>query len=100
MDSFKSLVRKPSAFLPVIMSIVALSVVLGSIAEVGIDDLRSGDEGASAHIWQMLMAGQIPVIGFFAIKWLPGAAKQALGVLALQVGAALTAIAPVFLLRL
>jgi hypothetical protein len=45
------------------------------------------------------MAGQLPVVAFFAIKWLPRSPRQALLVLALQAGAALAALAPVFLLN-
>jgi len=51
------------------MSLVALGLVLGHIAMFG--GAREADEGAAAHLWQLLMAGQIPVIAFFAIKWLP-----------------------------
>jgi hypothetical protein len=46
------------------------------------------------------MAGQAPVVAFFAIKWLPRAPKQALYVLALQAGVALAAMAPVYFLHL
>jgi hypothetical protein len=46
------------------------------------------------------MAGQIPVIAFFAIRWLPRAPRQALIVLALQCIAGLAAAAPVFFLKL
>jgi hypothetical protein len=46
------------------------------------------------------MAGQIPVIVFFAIKWLPRTPGPAVLVLALQAVAGLAAIAPVFLLNL
>jgi len=46
------------------------------------------------------MAAQVPAVTFFAIKWLPRTPKQALQVLALQVGAALAALAPVFFLNL
>jgi hypothetical protein len=46
------------------------------------------------------MAGQMPVLAFFAIKWLPRAPKQTLYVLALQVVAALSSLAPVFFLKL
>jgi len=99
MDSVRSLVRHPSAFFPMAMSVLALAVVLSAVAEFGIDHMPK-DEEVHAHIWQLLMAGQIPVIGFFAIKWLPRAARAAFCVLALQVGAALTAVAPVFLLKL
>jgi len=42
----------------------------------------------------------VPIVAFFAIKWLPRIPRQALQVLALQVGAALAALAPVFFLKL
>jgi hypothetical protein len=46
------------------------------------------------------MAGQLPVLAFFAVKWLPRAPKQALCVLALQAAAALSSVAPVYFLNL
>ena len=93
-----TLLKKPSAFLPLVMSITALAIVLGYLAVNGV--VREPDEGTAAHVWQLLMAGQIPIIAWFAIKWLPMATRQALLVLILQVGAALSAAAPVFLLDL
>lgn len=97
-SSVLALTKRPSAFLPMAMSLTALAVVLGHIAMFGA--AREADEGATAHIWQLLMAGQMPVLAFFAIKWLPRAPRQALYVLALQAGAALTSMAPVFFLKL
>ena len=97
-DSFGTIVREPSAFLPLAMSLGALSLVLGHIAEFGI--VHEADEGTAAHIWQLLMAGQIPILAFFAIKWLPRAPKQALYTLALQAGAVLASVAPVFFLNM
>jgi len=92
------MIKQPSAFLPLAMSLAALATVLLHLARFGV--VREPDEGAAAHIWQLLMAAQIPIIGFFAIKWLPRAPKEALVVLGLQVGAVLAAMAPVFLLKL
>jgi hypothetical protein len=46
------------------------------------------------------MAAQVPIVAFFAIKWLPRSPKQALLVLALQAGAVLAALAPVFFFNL
>jgi hypothetical protein len=96
--SFGTIIRQPSAFLPVAMSLTALAMVLGFLAINGV--VHQADEGAEAHIWQLLMAGQMPIMAFFAIKWLPRAPRQTLPVLALQVGAALASMAPVFLLHL
>lgn len=90
--------KKPSALIPVAMSLAALGVVLVHVALYGA--AREADEGAAAHLWQILMAAQVPVIAFFAIKWLPRNPGQALLVLALQACAALAALAPVYFLNL
>jgi len=89
--------KQPSAFLPLAMSLGALATVLAFLVLHG--PAPQADEGAAAHIWQILMAGQVPIVAFFAIKWVPQSPRQAVPVLALQVLAALTAMAPVFLLR-
>ena len=86
--------KRPSALIPVAMSIAALATVIGYAAMFG--TARQADEGAAAHVWQLLMVGQVPVMAFFAIKWLPTEPRQALLVLALQVGAALAAMVPVW----
>lgn len=79
------------------MSLAALATVLIFIALHG--TAPQADEGAAAHIWQLLMAGQAPIVVFFAIKWVPESPRQAVPILALQIVVALAAIAPVFLLR-
>jgi hypothetical protein len=89
--------KHPSAFLPVSMSLGALATVLTFVVLHG--TAPQADEGAAAHIWQILMAAQIPIVLFFAIKWLPRSPRQAMPILGLQVGAALAAMAPVFLLH-
>jgi hypothetical protein len=94
-----STIRKPSAWIPIAMSAAALALVLGYLAIYGIHH-RGGDEGATAHTWQLLMAGQVPVIAYFVFRWLPRAPRQAAPVLLLQVVAAVAALAPVYLLRL
>ena len=93
-----TLLRKPSACLPIVMSLAALALVLGYLALYGI--ARPGDEGAVAHTWQLLMAGQVPLIAYFVIRWLRQAPRQAALVLGLQVAAGIAALAPVYLLHL
>jgi hypothetical protein len=88
--------RPPTAWIPITMSVVALSTVLVHLAIFGI--ARQSDEGTTAHIWQLLMAGQIPLLIFHAFKWLPRTPKAALPVIGVQLGAAFAALAPVFLL--
>ncbi len=90
--------KRPSALIPLAMSVAALGVVLGHIAIFGVT--HETDEGTAAHLWQLLMAGQIPVIAFFALRWLPRSPREALLVLLLQAVAGLAAAAPVFLLKL
>ncbi len=91
------MLRRPSAFLPIVMSAGALATVLLFLALHG--PAPQADEGAAAHVWQLLMAGQVPIVAFFAIRWLPQAPKTAVLILGLQFFAALAAMAPVFLLR-
>jgi hypothetical protein len=98
MTNMNSTLRQPSAFLPIAMSLVALALVLGYVALFGV--VHEADEGPVAHIWQILMAVQVPIMAFFAIKYVPQKPKQALLVLALQIVAALAACAPVFFLKL
>lgn len=93
-----TMMKHPSAFLPVVMSLVAFALVLGYIAMFGV--VREPDEGAVAHLWQFLMAAQVPVIAFFSLKWLPRAPRLALQVLALQACAVIAALAPVYMLDL
>jgi hypothetical protein len=88
------MLKQPSAFLPVAMSLGALATVLIFVASHG--TAPRSDEGAAAHIWQLLMAAQAPIVLFFAIRWVPRSPRQAVPILALQVGAALAAMAPVF----
>ena len=89
-----ALLKQPSAFAPLAMSVAALAIVAGYATIYGI--ARQADEGTAAHLWQLLMAGQVPVVAFFALKWLPTEPRRALPVLALQVGAALAAMFPVW----
>lgn len=89
-----TLLRRPSAFIPLTMSLAALAIVLGYIALFGIEPQE--DEGTAAHLWQLLMAGQLPLVAYFAFRWLPIEPRQALPVLALQLGAALAAVFPIW----
>jgi hypothetical protein len=95
--SRSTLLKQPSAFLPVAMSLGALAIVLIYLALYG--PARQVDEGAAAHLWQLLMAAQVPIVLFFAFKWVPRSPREAVPVLVLQVVAALAAMAPVFLLH-
>jgi len=80
------------------MSLAALAVVLVHVVRFG--TAREDNEGAAAHLWQLLMVAQLPLLVFFAVRWLPRSPRRALLVMALQAGAALAALAPVYFLKL
>ncbi|WP_229238437.1 hypothetical protein [Dyella amyloliquefaciens] len=86
--------RHPGAWAPLVMSLAALVVVVGHLVFVG--TARGTDEGASAHLFQLLIAAQVPVVGFFAIRWLRRMPGHAVGVMALQAAAVAVACAPVW----
>ena len=92
----QSLLKQRSAYLPLAMSAAGLAIVLVHAARYGI--VHDVDEGTSAHLFQILMAAQIPIVAFFAITWLPRSPKPALMVLALQLFAGITAFAAVYFL--
>jgi hypothetical protein len=90
--------KHPSAFVPILMSLAALTVVLCHVAVSG--TAREADEGTAAHLFQLLMAGQVPVVAFFAVESLRSTPRQAWPILGLQFTAALLALLPVFFLGL
>ena len=96
--TLRKMMERPSAFLPVAMSLVAFALVIVHVTMFGA--AREPDEGTAAHLWQLLMAAQVPIIAFFAIRWLPQSPRPAATVLGLQAMAALASLAPVFLLNL
>jgi hypothetical protein len=90
----RSVFTRPSAVAPVAMSVAALALVLGHVAAFGI--VHEADEGTPAHIYQLLMAGQVPVIGYFALRYLPEAPTRAMWVLLGQAAAAAAAFGALF----
>ena len=94
----ESALKHPSALLPIGMSLAALALVVVHVAVYGA--AHEADEGAAAHIFQLLMLAQLPLIAYFALRWLPRAPVQALGVLALQACAVVAAFAPVYWFKL
>jgi hypothetical protein len=89
-----SILRQPSAYLLLALSLAALVLVLGHAAVFGI--VHEADEGAAAHIWQTLMAAQLPILAYFVIKWLPSRPRESLLVLALLAGTWLANFAAIY----
>jgi hypothetical protein len=93
-----SLIKQTSAWLPMAMSAAALALLLGYVAIIGIHE-PGGDEGAAARIFQLLMVAQLPIIGYFALKWLPQAPRMALLIVALQISVALVPVLSILYLE-
>ncbi|MFA7309745.1 MAG: hypothetical protein WC050_02465 [Candidatus Paceibacterota bacterium] len=89
---------KPSAWLPVLLSLGIWAMLFYRLAVFGI--VRGGDEGVAAHLFQIWIPIEALMLAFFAIKWLPRAPKPALTVLAIQVAVALVPVVVVFSLQL
>lgn len=80
------------------MSCAALAVLLVHLQLSGA--AREPDEGAAAHMFQLLIVAQVPLTAFFAWRFVPKAPKTALIVIALQAFAVAVAIFPVWWLKL
>lgn len=99
--------RARIAWIPILMSGAALALVFGYVLTgphapnlVIENGIARQDEGAAARLWQFLMVLQLPVIGWFALRWLPRAPRMAIAVLACQALAIVAAALPVFLLEM
>jgi len=90
-----SLFREWSAIVPIGMSLVALALVLISASVFG--TAQNEDEGAAARIFQLLMMLQLPIVGYFGVRWLPERPRAALMVLVVQGIAWLAALGALFL---
>jgi hypothetical protein len=97
--STRFLLTRFSGFAPIAMSLGALGLVVVAIA-TGATDSATGDEGTFARLWQLLIVGQLPTIVWFTVQWVSVAPRSGSIVLGAQLLAGLTALAPVFLLRL
>jgi len=96
-----SMLKRPSAWLPIAMSSASLAMLLGVVAWhvlYAVPVVRDPDEGAVAHLFQILQTVQVPIGVFFAVRWLPRTPKPALMVLGLQVLAWFAPVALVFYL--
>jgi hypothetical protein len=92
-----SLFRKASAWIPIAMSLSALTFLLIYAAIFG--TRYHADERWPARIFQLVMLAELPIAAFFAVKWLPKQPRQSLIVLAAQAIAWIIPIATVLLLE-
>jgi hypothetical protein len=87
------------AILPLLMTLTVVATGLVHAIQAG-GFVREADEGTAAHLFQILMPAQIPIIAIFAATQLPRHLTWTRWILALQIGAAFALFAAVFSLRL
>jgi len=97
--NMNSLIKKPSAWIPIAISLAVLATMLIYITIAGATT-RQPDEGTAAHLFQIWLVLEVLMVGFFAVKWLPQMPKQTFLVLVIQIVAVLAACALVFYLGL
>jgi hypothetical protein len=92
------MIRKPTAWLPIVLPLAMVAFVLSWIAMFGV--VHSKDEGTPAHIFQLWVVVQLVAVLVFAAKWLPRAPRPATAILALQIVSSALPVGIVFILGL
>ncbi len=95
----KLLLKKPSAWVPIVLSLAALVAMLVSIAIAGVP-ARQPDEGVGAHFFQIWLVLETVLVLIFTAKWLPESPKQTILILILQIITILLPMSIVFFLNL
>lgn len=100
-DNTTYVLFSPTALVPLGFSLGALLIVLTHFGLHASDP--NSDEGAAAHIWQLLMAAQVPALALFTAKWFRRARRACLNVLmvhglAIAMSIGLAARAPLYFL--
>ena len=95
--TFTSLLKRPSAFVPLLMSGAAFLLIVAVLSTVGVT--HQEDEGTAAHVFQLLIVLQLPIVAFLAIRWLPRSPRATVLVLLLQAVAASLAVASIALIE-
>lgn len=86
-------IRTPSAVLPLALSAAALALVVGHALVYGV--VHEADEGTAAHVFQLLLVAQVPIVLWFTVRWLPREPRAAVRTLVLQACAVAAALASV-----
>lgn len=91
----RPLLISPLSLAPMVMSMFCIAMILLHVARFG--TLKQEDEGIEAHLFQVVMALQAPLILFFVGKWWPERRRETLVVLSLQAFLVLLAFLLLFL---
>src|SRR5947207_14108881 len=80
----KSLLRRPSAWLPITLALIVLAAWAISIVVMGLPKPEP-DEGTAAHLFQVCLVTEALMILFFSLRWLPERPAAALAVMVVQI---------------
>lgn len=81
-ETTKAVLCSPTALAPIGLSLVALLIV---VMHLGLFGSNPGpDQDATAFLWRLLMAAQIPALVLFAAKWFRKARRPFLNILAVH----------------
>ncbi|MCB0794742.1 MAG: hypothetical protein KDB88_08400 [Flavobacteriales bacterium] len=95
MPSERTLFIRLGAWLPMVLSILAIGLVLTHAMVLGRD--RAADEGTAAHVFQLLLVLQVPIIALFIRRWFGSDRHRTMRVLGVQAGLIAIAIGCVLL---
>lgn len=87
------------AILPLAMTLAVVAAATYRAVQLG-GFYREADEGTAAHLFQLLVPAQVPIIALFAATQRSRDPAWTARVVALQLGAAAALVASVFLLQL
>lgn len=91
------LIKKPSAWLPIVIPLIFLVYIVSIITFRGIPVPNfEADEGTAAHIFQLWLVAEPLMIIFFGAKYWQHEPKQVRLIMALQIIVALATCFPVF----
>lgn len=94
MGSMNALIKKPSAWVPIALSLLAV-VAMATAFVVSGPPVRQPDEGTGAHLFQIWLVLEVFMIAYFGVMWLPAKPRQALVILGMQIVGVLIVCAPV-----
>lgn len=92
-----TILKRPSAWFPLVMSAFALLLVVGYVGLYGVQR-SSEDETTVARLFQLLLVGQLPITGYFAVKWFPKQRKETVQIVVIQILAAFIPLTVVMLM--
>ena len=92
------MLRKPEAWLPMVIAVGSLALLLAVVALHGVE--HHADEGTPARVFQLLLAMQAVLIGLFGLRWVPRVPRAGIVVVALQIALAAIPVSLVILLEM